>query len=291
MSQFKTIGLMGKPNNPEVKTTLHALIQCLSDLDIAIWIEKTCAPLVKGLKVKTASEDKLGKVCHLLIVVGGDGSLLKAARTIVNQKIPVIGINRGRKGFLTDISPQAIAEELIPMLQGDFLKEERFLAKATISRHNKTIFEGIGLNDVVLYSGHVARMMEFDVSINHEFVARHRSDGLIVATPTGSTAYALSGGGPILHPSLDAMVLVPMHPHTLSSRPIAVNADSKILLKVSGESTFKARFSYDGQIHTDIEPGDEILIERHSENLQLLHPKSYDYYQTLRSKLGWHIYQ
>lgn len=289
MSQFACIGLMGKPNNPEVKTTLHAILECLESLGIPVIVEKTCASLVKGSKVKTANEKQLSKACDLIIVVGGDGSLLKAARLLVDNQVPVVGVNRGRKGFLTDISPQAISDALPPILEGRYLKEQRFLLEAKIYRKEKIIAQDIALNDVVLYSGHVARMIEFDVAINDCFVATHRSDGLITATPTGSTAYALSGGGPILHPSLDAMVLVPMHPHTLSSRPIAIDGAATIAITVSETVSFKARFSYDGQEHHDIEPGDKIIINKHTQKLDLLHPEDYDYYQTLRNKLGWHV--
>jgi NAD+ kinase len=291
MSQFSRIGVMGKPNNPEVKSTIHSLIEYLKELNLEVWVDKACAPIVKGTKVSTCAEHKLAPRCDLIVVVGGDGSLLKAARTIVDEQVPVIGVNRGRKGFLTDISPQALADELCPILEGEYIEERRFLLHASIVRNGKAVFENIGLNDTVLYSGHVARMIEFEASIDGVLVYRQRSDGLIIATPTGSTAYALSGGGPILHPSLSALVLVPMHPHTLSSRPIVVSDDKKISLHVVKDNEFKPRFSFDGQIHTDVSPGDTIHIEKYRKTLRLLHPKSYDYYQTLRGKLGWNIYQ
>lgn len=280
---------MGKPNNPEVRSTIHTLIEFLKELGLSVLVDKTCAPIVKDSKVPTGSSQKVVDKSDLIIVVGGDGSLLNAGRAIVEHDVPVIGVNRGRKGFLTDVSPQALADELGPMLNGEFIEEQRFLLKATIERKGKTIHENVGLNDVVLYSGHVARMIEFEVFIQDAFVYRQRSDGLIIATPTGSTAYALSGGGPILHPSIEACVLVPMHPHTLSSRPIVISSDKKIMIHVVEENEFKPRFSFDGQVHLDVEPNDMIHIERNHNTLRLLHPKSYDYYQTLRGKLGWHL--
>ncbi|HET9843912.1 MAG TPA: NAD(+) kinase [Gammaproteobacteria bacterium] len=289
--QFSRIGLMGKPNNPEVKSTFHKLIRSLRDFKLNLQIEEACAPLASHLKVQTASAEDLAKESDLIIVVGGDGSLLNAARMVVNNNVPVIGVNRGRKGFLTDITPQALTEELIPILNGEYFEEERFLLQANIYRDNHKVMEYIALNDVVLYSGHVARMIEFEVNIDKSFVYRQRSDGLIISTPTGSTAYALSGGGPIIHPTLNAMVLVPMHPHTLSSRPIVVDANSKLFIHLTKENELNPRLSWDGQVHADLNPNDAIVLEQYDKKLRLLHPKSYDFYETLRGKLGWHIYQ
>lgn len=291
MSQFRRIGLMGKPNHPEVKSSFHALIPFLQSLKIDLVVEQSCESLVEHFKLPSALSEDLGSRCDLVIVVGGDGSLLKAARLLVDSGTPVIGVNRGRKGFLTDVSPQSLTQELEPILTGAFVEEKRFLIHATVQRNDTIIESHIALNDVVLYSGHVARMIEFETFINQTFVSRQRADGLIVATPTGSTAYALSGGGPIVHPEVDAMVIVPMHPHTLSSRTIVVDANAQITLHVVGDNQIKPRISWDGQIHRDVLPDDVVQLRKHEKQLRLLHPKNYDYYQTLRSKLGWNIHQ
>ncbi len=285
---FSTIGLIGKHANPEVQSTLASLVTFLQVQGIEVLMEQTCAAMMPpSLLTKAITRDKLGALCDLVIVVGGDGSLLDAARTVVDHDVPVVGVNRGRLGFLTDISPQALTQSLEPILRGQYQEERRFFLEMHLMRDDKVIHEGKALNDVVLYSGDIARMMDFQVIIDDQFVYRQRSDGLITATPTGSTAYALSGGGPILHPSLEAVVMVPMHPHTLSSRPIVVDSHAKIELHIMPDSLLNPRLSCDGQVHFDAKPDDRIVIQRKTQELRLLHPTDYDYYYTLRSKLGW----
>ena len=188
----------------------------------------------------------------------------------------MLGINRGHLGFLTDINPKEL-HRISDVLNGNYTREERFLLKTSL---------GIALNDVVLLPGE-AQLIEFDIMINNQFVCQQRADGLIIATPTGSTAYALSGGGPILHPHLNAMVLVPMFPHTLSSRPIVIDSDAKIELIISEHKNKTANISCDGQQRIPVEPGTRITIEKHEKKLHLIHPDNYDYFATLREKLGW----
>ncbi|MCS5710458.1 NAD(+) kinase [Candidatus Berkiella aquae] len=285
---FSTIGLIGKHANPEVQSTLASLVTFLQAQGIEVLMEASCAQVMSpSLPIKAISREQLGALCDLVIVVGGDGSLLDAARSVVDHDVPVVGVNRGRLGFLTDISPQALTQSLGPILRGEFQEEFRFFLEMQLVREDNIVSTGTALNDVVLYSGDIARMMDFQVIIDDQFVYRQRSDGLITATPTGSTAYALSGGGPILHPSLAAIVMVPMHPHTLSSRPIVVDSNAKIELHIMPDSLLNPRLSCDGQIHFDAKPDDRIVIKRKSKQLRLLHPTDYDYYYTLRSKLGW----
>lgn len=285
---FSTIGLMGKHANPEVQSSLASLVSFLQAQNIEVLMEQSCAKAMpESLSAKAVSRDQLGALCDLVIVVGGDGSLLDAARVVVDHDVPVVGVNRGRLGFLTDISPQALTQSLEPILRGQFQEEYRFFLEMQLVRQGETIQKGTALNDVVLYSGDIARMMDFQVIIDDQFVYRQRSDGLITATPTGSTAYALSGGGPILHPSLEAVVLVPMHPHTLSSRPIVIDSRAKIELHLMPDNLLNPRLSCDGQVHFDAKPDDRILIQRKTKELRLLHPTDYDYYYTLRNKLGW----
>lgn len=284
---FPTIGLMGKYTNPEVKGTLTSIISFLQSQNRTVALEESCANLLPELKLKGVSKEALADSCDLAIVVGGDGSLLDAARILVDKNIPVVGVNRGRRGFLADISPQALTQSLEPLLQGKYEEEHRFLFEMTLLRKNQVIGEGTALNDVVLYSGDIAKMIEFQVIIDGQFVYRQRSDGIIAATPTGSTAYALAGGGPILHPSLAAMVLVPMHPPMLSSRPIVIDSRSEIELHLMPENVISPRLSCDGQVHFDTQSDDTIVIKRKTKELRLLHPADYDYYHTLRTKLGW----
>ncbi len=289
MSKFSKIGLMGKPNNPEVKSTFQTLIDFLADMKLKVFLDEACAFLgdTSSLTVLKASE-MVTKV-DVVIVVGGDGSMLSAARTVLEANVPIIGVNRGHKGFLTDISPQAIAQGLRPMLKGEVVVEKRFLLEAALTRQDTVISVNPALNDVVLYSGHVARMVELEALVDGAYVYKMRSDGIILATPTGSTAYSLSAGGPIVHPSLEAISMVPMHPHTLTTRPIALPASSDIELKVTSDNQLSPRLSWDGQIHADVNQGDIIKVRRHKKELKLLHPKDYDYFQTLRGKLAWHI--
>lgn len=285
---FSHIGIMGKSNNPEVRSTLASLVEFLLQQKLTLTLETECAEILSG-QTNVLPKEKMGEQCDLIIVVGGDGSFLDAGRAVVNWGRPMVGINRGRLGFLTDISPQAFKQYLIPILEGEYQAEQRFLLDMSLKRDKKIIESDCALNDVVLYSGDIARMIEIELSVNEQYVYKLRSDGLITATPTGSTAYALSGGGPVLYPTLNAMVIVPMHPHNLTSRPIVLDSQDTIELKITSDDTINPRVSCDGQIHFNVEPKDQIIIQRKSKMLSILHPHDYDYYHTLRSKLHWSI--
>lgn len=289
--KFKNIGLIGKHTNPEVHSTVSSLVKFLNANNINIYLEEqlylTAVKIYPNLPAKKVlSADEFGQVCDLIIVVGGDGSMLTVSRKLIEFQLPIIGVNRGHLGFLTDISPQALTQSLTPILKGNYNPEQRFLLKADFKNNAKQEPQ-IALNDIVLYSGHLAKMVEFEIYIDDKFVLKQRADGVIISSPTGSTAYALSGGGPIIHPSLEAILLVPMHPHILTSRPIVVSSSSKIKLKVTDYNKFNPRLSLDGQVHYDIKPGSEIIIEKYSKTLKLIHPKDYNFYHTLRSKLDW----
>ncbi len=222
----------------------------------------------------------------LVIVVGGDGSLLHAARALVRHNTPVIGVNRGRLGFLTDIKPTEVIFKLDQVLKGEFQLDRRFLLEMEIRSKGESIYDAIALNDVVLHSGKSVHMIDFELNIDGQYVYRQHSDGLIVSTPTGSTAYALSGGGPIIHPSMDAISLVPMHPHTLSSRPIVVGGHSEIKIIIR-ENRVLPMVSADGQHSVSLSVGDSLHIRKHPFKLNLLHPPGYDFYIACRTKLGW----
>ena len=284
--KFRKIALMGRPGVVGLSDTLNALKDYLISLNIRVMIAASSASLLNTPDIPVVSRDDLNKYVELLIVVGGDGSLLNAAHVAVQQKLPVLGINRGRLGFLTDIRPDEITK-IQAILQGEYQNEKRFLLQAHIEYQGKCIAEDLALNDVVLLPGDIAQMISFETAINDEFVCNQRADGLIVTSPTGSTAYALSGGGPILHPQLDAIALVPMFPHTLSSRPIVVQSDCCITLSISGINEVSPYLSCDGQNRIAVPPGGVIKIRKKKEYLHLIHDNHYNYYRTLREKLGW----
>lgn len=284
--EFKTIGLMGRIRNPGVKETLQTLISYLTEWQLNIVIEAETAESLTGVEVPQVSREKLGESCDLLIVVGGDGSLINASHAVVNQEIPVLGINRGSLGFLTDILPTEL-QKIKAILNGEYILENRFLLNATIEIEGQREAEDNALNEVALIPNVVPHMIEFEIYIDDQFVCSQNSDGLIIATPTGSTAYALSGGGPILHPQLDAIVLVPMFPHSLSNRPIVIEGDSRIDIILSPHNTTSPRVSCDGQAYMNCPPGSKITVQKKAERLHLIHPMDYDYYQALRSKLHW----
>ncbi|MFI4956458.1 MAG: NAD(+) kinase [Gammaproteobacteria bacterium] len=285
---FKRIALMGRYSTHTTSNTLERLAAFLGTQSVEIFIEADTASHVPSLNLPTVTREALGKTVDLVIVIGGDGSLLNAAHAVVDDHVPVIGVNRGLLGFLTDISPDNLETAFAAILRGEYVKESRFLLEASLFVDGKASPIGGALNDVVLYAGEIAQMIEFEMYINGQFVYSQRSDGLIIATPTGSTAYALSAGGPILHSSLEAIVLVPMFPHTLTSRPIAVSSDAIIELRVARtRASSHPAISCDGQALVALAPGATLQITRKKNTLTLIHPKDYDYYNTLRTKLDW----
>lgn len=285
--KFKTIGLIARQRQENITDTLITLKNILLGRQLSVIIETETANYLPDNQLPTASRNDIGKLCDLIIVVGGDGSLLNAARAAVDSNTPVLGINRGRLGFLTDIHPSELNSRIEEVLDGNYIEEHRFLLTASVHHKNKVIATNLALNDVVLTPGELAHMIEFSIVINDQFVCSQRADGLIVATPTGSTAYALSGGGPILHPHLDAMVLVPMFPHTLSARPIVITGNSTIKILISEINETSPKLSCDAQARIELPPGCEIHIQKKAEQLRLIHPNDYNYFQTLRAKLHW----
>lgn len=220
------------------------------------------------------------------IVLGGDGTMLAVGRAVAPFKIPLIGINQGRLGFMTDIAQdKSMCAEILAILQGKTLVEERLLLQATVNRAGVTVCESLAVNDIVLNRGALGSMIEFEVFIDNQFVYSQRSDGLIINTPTGSTAYALAAGGPILHPALHAITLVPICPQALNNRPIAVRDSSQVRCLLTRGAD--ARVHFDGQSHLDLLERDEVLIERHPDSLTIWHPQNYNYYDVLRQKLHW----
>ena len=284
---FKCIGLIGKYGDPSIRGILLTLSKYLKQHQFRIMVDESSAELLADNGLEIASRRHIGENCDLVIVIGGDGSLLNVARSLADYEIPLIGINQGRVGFLADVTPAGMIEKLDEILWGNYLKEDRILLHASTERGGMRINESFALNDVVVHKWNIGRMIEFDTFINGLFVNTLRSDGIIVATPTGSTAYALSSGGPILHPKLNAMVLVPVSPHTMSNRPIVIDGDSQIEIRVKDSNPFHAQVTCDGQINLDLAAGDLIKIRKHDKKIKLIHPANHDHYMVLRAKLQW----
>ncbi|MDG2090696.1 MAG: NAD(+) kinase [Gammaproteobacteria bacterium] len=292
MSEFSSIGLVGRQDNANISDSLNTLADfLLRRSGIKLVIDEAVSSFMHDHKayseMQVIPQKDLHKHCDLVIVVGGDGSMLKVAGSLANQDLPVVGINRGRLGFLTDIRPEEIESVLGQVFDGQYKEESRFLLNVSMQRAGKTEQIGCALNDVVLHPGSAAQMIELSLFIDEEFVYDQASDGLIVATPTGSTAYSMSAGGPIMHPKLDAVVLVPMYPHSLSSRPVVIDGNSEIKIIVGDRHNVMPQVSCDGSVEFTAEAGDEVLVSKKAEKLRLLHPIEYNYYATCRSKLHW----
>lgn len=284
---FKSVGLIGRIPSEQTKTTAQRLVNCLEKLGVKVVLQEMLSELLEMPESTKGNKAYIAQHCDLAIVIGGDGSMLGAARSMVAHDVPVLGVNRGRLGFLTDIMPNEVEKKITEVFAGNYITESRFLLDMSIIRDNKQIAVGDALNDVVLYPGRHIRMIDFELYIDGQFVYSQSSDGLIVSTPTGSTAYALSGGGPLMYPSMDAIVLVPLNPHSLSSRPIVVSGDSQIKLLIGERMSESLNVTCDGQVADLIRAGDEIHIKKKPTRLRLIHPSDHNYYDTCRKKLGW----
>ena len=286
MTIFSTIGLFSKNNDDRISPALKTLHSFFKQYNFPIYVDKTSS---KFLGLKASDDKEIVANINIAIVVGGDGTLLKVGRLLSEYNIPIIGINLGRLGFLVDISPNQITSQLHDIFSGKYISEPRSLLCAKAYRGDKLLGKGSALNDIVMHVRNDIRMIEFNTHIDGKFVNRQRADGIVVATPTGSTAYSLSGGGPILHPSLDAVVLVPICPHTLSNRPIVVSSKGVIEISLCESRNVDARVSFDGQANIELLAGDKIVISQTKHKLVLIHPEAYDYYTILRNKLGWSV--
>ncbi len=282
---FKTIGIVGKYYGSSGGSAVHRLAEYLCARGHEVRIATHTAELCQIQDFKTAALHEIGRLADLVVVLGGDGTLLNVARALVDHHVPMIGVNQGRLGFLADVSVDTMFTTLEEMLSGEYIAEDRILLSASVERHDDVLHATYAFNDVVVSKSTLGRLIEFEVYIDDQFVYSQRADGLVVATPTGSTAYALSAGGPILHPTLEAFVLTPICPHTLSARPIAVNSRSEIEINLI--HAFDARVHFDGQEHADMRIGDRVVIQRATNTVRLLHPVGHNYYDTLRQKLHW----
>ncbi len=282
---FNTVAIAGIPREQNNLKTHWVVYHWLLARGVKILIEEHLAPL---MKLSGSPLDTIGKKADLMIVIGGDGNMLGIARSICHYDVPLIGINRGNLGFLTEISPQTVLEQLYQIFdRNDYFLEERFLLNSKIESAGKILSEHLALNEVVIECEKSAKMMDFEVFVDGKFAFSQKSDGLIIATPTGSSAYALSAGGPLLMPSMNALVLVSMHPHSLSSRPLVIDGDSEVVVRpmVQKEQHFKA--IYDSQNGFDVTQNDRVIIKKSQERIKILHLNEYSYFKTLQSKLGW----
>jgi NAD+ kinase len=282
---FETVALIGKYNSPEIAEPLLRLAHFLEQRSVSVLLDRLTASHIADHSYAVLSLEDIGKQADLAIVLGGDGTMLNIARTFAPYDVALVGVNQGRLGFLTDIALDSMFETIGEILQGKFITEERMLLSTEIFSDGDCKFQVLAFNDVFVGKGAKGSMIEFDVRIDGQFVYTQRSDGLIIATPTGSTAYALSAGGPILHPGLSVMTLVPVCPHTLSNRPIAVASDSVVEILMRDASEALAHF--DNHSHFALQHDDRLVIRRYAHTIRLLHPVGYSYYHMLRQKLHW----
>ncbi len=282
---FTTVALIGKYKSPEIAHPLLELARFLEERGVQVMIDRLTASHIGECRYPALSLEELGARADLAIVLGGDGTMLNIARTLAPFDVALVGVNQGRLGFLTDISLDTMFETIGEILEGNYVTEDRMLLEADVFSGAESVFNVLAFNDVVVSKGVRGSMIEFEVHIDGEPIYTQRSDGLIIATPTGSTAYALSAGGPIVHPALRVMSLVPVCPHTLSNRPIVISSDSIVEIVVHSADDPRAHF--DSHSHIELREGDRIRIRRYPHDISLLHPVGHSYYAMLRQKLKW----
>ena len=284
--QISSVGLFGRYKDPDVGTTLDALRKHLENRDISVYIGDTTADNISGTRIEDSGLS-VAETIDLAVVVGGDGTMLHVARSLASYALPMIGINLGRLGFLTDLSADRMYEGLDELLRGEFTVDERIMLQVQISNGRDNLNESIALNDVTLSKGNTGRMIEFETHVNSEPVGRTRGDGVIISTPTGSTAYALSAGGPILHPLLPAIVFAPICPHTLGHRPMVLDDSSIIELEILDLAGADGNVFIDGLKQLAVSGNEIIRISRAETVTRMIRINSHNYFTALRSKLGW----
>ncbi|HNW62980.1 MULTISPECIES: NAD kinase [Burkholderiales] len=285
VSRFRHAALVGKYQARGIRPVLEEIAHFLVRQGLEVSLEQQTAQNTGITDYGSFTPDELGRHCDVAVVVGGDGTMLGIARELARHGTPLVGINQGRLGFITDVSVGQFAQALAPMIAGDYEEERRTMLTGGVWRDGERIFEGFAVNDVVISRGAASSMVELKVEIGSEFVANFRADGLIVASPTGSTAYALSAGGPILHPGIAGWVLVPIAPHDLSNRPIVLPDTGEIVVEiVAGRDT---SVSFDMHALASLLHGDRIAVRRSRDQVRFLHPRGWSYYATLRRKLHW----
>ncbi|MDD5249379.1 MAG: NAD kinase [Rhodocyclaceae bacterium] len=283
--QIRTAALIGKYRSPEVAESLRVLAAFLREREVRVLLEDGTAASIGPDGFDVASYEAIGETADVAIVLGGDGTMLHSARRLAETDVPLVGVNQGRLGFMTDIAREDMLASMEDLLAGRFQAEQRFLLNAEVLRGGLCVFQTLALNDVVVNKGDVGRMIELKVEVDGEFLYVLRADGMIVATPTGSTAYALSANGPILQPAIAGIAVVPLCPHALSNRPITISDKSRVDLTLL--APHDGRVHFDGQARFDAHAGDCVRIARSSHSVTLLHPPGYSYFAMLREKLHW----
>lgn len=284
---FQRVGIITNRGIGEVDSTLSVLLEFLEKKQRQVVLTSCCAQLLQNTALPRVDAADFSASCDLAIAVGGDGTMLRAAHILAGGRdIPLLGINLGRIGFLADIYSHAIASDLDAVLQGEFVEDIRFMLEGSVKRQEQIVHCSHAFNELVLQRWNTARVIKLYAYVDDRFMGMHRSDGMIVSTPTGSTAYALSGGGPVLQPSLNALVLVPICPDTLSNRPTVVHGDSSIEVVVDTDGADQARLIADGELALMLRPGDKVCI-RKGRQLRLIHPTHYEPFRILREKLNW----
>lgn len=281
---FRRVALIGKLGSPDIAGSLETLRTLLGRRGCEVLLERGTAASL-GAGVPGVDYDAIGNGADLAVVVGGDGTMLSAARNLVHYRIPLAGINLGRVGFMTDVALKDMEASITDILAGRYTIEERSLLDARILRRDETIVRTVALNEAVVGKGSQGRMIEFEVLLDGEYVYTLRADGVIVATPTGSTAYALSAQGPILHPAVPALALVPLNPHTLSARPVSVS--DRTVIEIGLVGAIDARAHFDGFALADMAQGDRLVLTRSADTVRFVHPPGYSYFVMLREKLRW----
>jgi len=285
MSAFKIVALIGRYQSPGVSDSLRTLGIFLRDRGCEVLLEKETRASSGVRDFSEADYASIGARANLAVILGGDGSILHAARNLVNSSVPIVGVKQGRLGFMTDIAASSMLESMQSLLDGKFGLEERSLLASEVQRGGRSIFSTMALNDIVVNKGAVGRLVEFLVHIDGQFVYELRADGLIVSTPSGSTAYALSSNGPIIQPGVPGFALVPICPHTLSNRPITVS--DRCVIDITLKRAPDARFHFDGQPQFDLVEGDRVVVRRAERTITFVHPPGYSYFAMLREKLHW----
>ncbi|HSZ10185.1 MAG TPA: NAD(+)/NADH kinase, partial [Steroidobacteraceae bacterium] len=284
---FKSIALVGNARDLRVAECMLGLAAHFHARGVPVLVDPGVGLAFKPDSVAMCPEQSFATRADLIVAIGGDGTLLYAARLVAGHSVPLLGVNRGRLGFLTDVSPNCMLEDVDSVLAGRYSEDRRSLLAARLESRDGKIVHALGLNDVVVNKWETGRTMDFETSINGRYVNSHGGDGIVIATATGSTAYALSCGGPIVEPDLDVWVLAPICPHTLSDRPIVVRAGSQIRLRMSDRFESRAQVTCDGSAIGALGQGDTLYVEGADVQITLLHPPGYDYYRLLRSKLHW----
>ncbi len=285
-ASFKNIALLGRYSDPAVRDSLLTLAEYLANTGVHVLVDANADMDYGSVSVHASTAEDLPNQADLIIVVGGDGSMLRATHLVAGRHVPLLGINRGRLGFLADVTPNQAVEHVGQIIAGNYESESRLMLEAHLVDGNTKIASCIALNDVVMQRGNTGRMLDVETWIDGRFVNTHGGDGLIVSTPTGSTAYALSCGGPIVDPSLDALVLVPICPHTLSDRPIVVPTSSQIEIGLRADKG-GAQITCDGRALGEINAGQKLRVCAAEQRINMIHPAGYDYFRVLRSKLHW----